>query len=466
MSNSSLPSNIGFSDIEADYAPPTLLYSGPRGIAIRLLSRAESSDAYVEKMIEQELRSDEWSHYDRALFIELVYGTLRWQNRLDWILTGFYHGEFNKCILPVKNAMRVALYQILMLSKVPPMTAISESVAIIKRIKDEKSANVISGVLKNILRNIDGIRYPNKEENLQLFLSVTLSHPLWIVKRWCERYGDETAEKLLTANNERPVIHIRVNKLKSNIDSVTAWLKEHEISNEISTIAPHYFRINGLQNIESTEIYQEGHIAKLDATANLILQLAQVSQGKYIVDLGAVSGMKALACAEEMNNKGKVVAVAKYDEQLRHIEKHSRRLGITCITSVASDPVNFSCSDSPDIIIAEAPSSELGLLQRKPDIKWRTEIDVIRKHNNSQKAMLQNAAKCLKSGGVLIYTIASTEPEETTQIIDWFLQQHPDFIKQDASNFVAQEFCQDGYLITYPHIHKTDGVFAVRFIKQ
>ncbi|MBX7155201.1 MAG: hypothetical protein K1X91_09560, partial [Bacteriodetes bacterium] len=202
MSNSSLPSNIGFSDIEADFTPPTLLYSGPRGIAIRILSRAESSDAYVEKMIEQELRSDEWSHYDRALFIELVYGTLRWQNRLDWILTGFYHGEFNKCILPVKNAMRVALYQILMLSKVPPMTAISESVAIIKRIKDEKSANVISGVLKNILRNIDGIRYPNKEENLQLFLSVTLSHPLWIVKRWCERFGDDTAEKLLTANNE------------------------------------------------------------------------------------------------------------------------------------------------------------------------------------------------------------------------------------------------------------------------
>lgn len=444
---------------------PQLLYAGPRGIAIRVLSRAESSDSYVDKLLEQELRNEDWEGYDRALLIELVYGTLRWQQRLDWVLTGFYHGEFTKCITPVKNAMRVALYQMLMLSKIPPSVAINESVAVVRRIKDEKSAHIIAGVLKNILRNIEGIRYPPREENIQLFYSVTLAHPIWMVKRWCERYGDDIAGKILTGNNDRPAIHLRVNTTKAEPEQISDWLKEHDISFEVSPFSPLYFRINGLQNVESMEIYTEGKVARMDAAAYLILRLADIQPGQTVIDLGAVNGMKALACAEMMNNSGQVIAVAKYDEQLKHLWRHSERLGLNCIKTVSGDPVTFSNGEA-DVIIAEAPSSELGLLQRKPDIKWRCELDIVRKNINAQRTMMESAARSLKPGGVLLYTVASFEPEETTENITWFLEKYPDFHLDDASAYLPESVCSNGCLQTFPYAHRIDGVFAARLVRQ
>src|SRR5512136_1616770 len=176
------------------------LYSGPRGTAVKVLNRVERTDSYLDKVLDAELRSGELNDPDKGLLNELVHGVLRWQNRLDWVLNGFSHGNFAKSEINIKNTLRVALYQVLFLDRVPHSAAVNEGVEFIKRIRGEKPAGLVNAVLRNIIRNIDGIRYPLAEEDQTQYMAVYYSHPLWMVRRWVDRFGVEAATKLLIAN--------------------------------------------------------------------------------------------------------------------------------------------------------------------------------------------------------------------------------------------------------------------------
>jgi 16S rRNA (cytosine967-C5)-methyltransferase len=439
------------------------LYEGPRGIAVKVLSRTESSDAYLEKLLSRELLTGEWSEYDRALLYELTFGVLRWQARLDWILTGFYHGEFAKCILPVKNAMRVALYQILMLSKIPPGQAISESVAIIQRIKDEKSGQVVAGVLKNILRNLENIRYPNKEENLEAFYSVTLSHPTWLVRKWMNRYGIDLMEKMMSANNERPLQYIRVNQLRYSTQELTSYLDEKSIGYEQSPYSPNYVRINGFADITTHEIWTSGKVTRMDVSNELLLNLAGVKQGMNIIDLGGINGYKSLVLAMMLENKCNINFVVSFKEQVAIAERQRTRLGLTCINPVDSDPALYETDQKADVVLADCPSSLLGLLCKKPYLKWKAEADAVRKNTKKQKAILTNAVKLCKPGGTILFTVMSNEPEETTAIVEWYLATFPNLELEPAENYIPELYCLDSCMMTTLALHKMDGMFAARF---
>ncbi len=176
------------------------LYEGVRGIAVKILNRVERTDSYLDKLLDAELRSDELNDLDKGLLNELVHGVLRWQLKIDWVITGFFHGNYPKSDVNIRNALRVALYQILFLERIPPSAAVNEAVEMVKRIRGQKSADLVNGILRNIVRNVAGIRYPMPDEDPIHYLSVIYSHPQWIVRRWIERYGFEKTEKLLSAN--------------------------------------------------------------------------------------------------------------------------------------------------------------------------------------------------------------------------------------------------------------------------
>ena len=200
------------------------LYAGVRGLAIKILNRVDRTDAYLDKLLEIELKNSELDGKDKALLFEIVHGVIRWLGRIDWVLTGFYKGQFSKCIPNVKNSLRVALYQILFLDRVPDHAAVNESVEFVKKLQGEKSANLTNAVLRNIIRNRNGIRYPNRKEEPVHYLSAYYSHPTWMVKRWVKRYGEKETEKLLIANNKKPIHTLRVNNLRSNIEDVKSLL--------------------------------------------------------------------------------------------------------------------------------------------------------------------------------------------------------------------------------------------------
>ncbi len=441
------------------------LYQGARGAAIRILSRFERSDSYIDKLLDAEFRLGGLNPQDKALLTELVNGVMRWQAKLDWILTGFYHGEFEKCLTPVKNAMRVALYQVLFLSKIPHSAAINESVEVIKRIKGEKSAGIVNGVLRNVLRNINAIRYPRKEDDIHWYYSVMYSHPRWIVKRWAERFGDKQTEELLKANVQRPVLTVRTNRLVAEADFVNDWLTAHDIPRQQSALVEESFEVSSLRDIVGTELFTKGMVSIQDTSATMAARLAQAKPGNTVFDVCAAPGGKSFVLAEMMNNKGSILALDKYEQKLRFVENDAKRLGIDIIKTAVGDAITFSHEQQADIVLTDVPCSGFGTLAKKPEIKWRRELKDIEQLTKTQDAILSNAAKLVKKGGVMLYSTCSIEPEENSMRIEKFLAENPNFQLDDAANYLPQNVCKDGFMQTFPHVHNTDGAFAARLIK-
>jgi len=441
------------------------LYQGARGAAIRILSRFERSDSYLDKLLEHELRTGGLSHQDKALLTELVNGVTRWLAKLDWVLTGFYHGEFEKCMTPVKNAMRIALYQVMFLNKIPPAAAINESVEIIKRIKGDKSAGIVNAVLRNITRNIDNIRYPNQEEDMVWFLSVMYSHPKWMVKRWLDRWGLEYTEELLKANVNRPSITLRVNGLQTDTHTVEAWLEEQNIPFTKSIQHASSLLVSSLRDITSSDMFASGHIAIQDASASMAALLSQAKPGMSVIDLCSAPGGKAFYVAELMHNEGSIIALDKYEAKLRFLTEGAQRLGISILEAKSGDARTFQYEQS-DIVLADVPCTGFGTLSKKPDIKWKRDADDITKLIPLQREILQNAASLVKPGGTIIYSTCTIESEENEQNIEWFLQTFPEFTVDPADKYLPADVCEHGYMKTLPGKHLTDGAFAARLIKK
>ena len=194
------------------------LYEGVRGRAVSILNKVERTDAYLEKLLDNELRNSELSGADKALLYEIVHGVVRWGGRLDWVLNGFYKGQFSKAIPNLKNGLRVALYQILFLDRVPDYAVVNEAVEFVKKLQGQKPADLTNAILRNIIRSKNSIRYPDPEADLPGYITAYYSHPLWMVKRYLKRFGKEQTEKLLAANNEKPYLTLKINALKTTPD--------------------------------------------------------------------------------------------------------------------------------------------------------------------------------------------------------------------------------------------------------
>ncbi len=443
----------------------TTIFQSARGTAVKLLSRYENSDSYIDKLLDAELRRSELEPADRALVTELVNGTVRWQSRLDWVLTGFYHGEFAKCLPHVKNALRIALYQMLFLNKIPPPAAINESVEIVKRIKGERHAGIVNAVLRNILRNVQTIRYPDRTENEVLHLSVHYAHPQWIVRRYVDRFGGVEAEALLAANNHRPMLTLRVNTMRSSIEEVERVLTEAEIKFERSPVHANSILITSLRDVRALPIFQNGLISVQDASASLAVQLAAPQPGYTVFDLCAAPGGKAVHAAELMKNSGKVVALEKYESKLRLIAENAERAGISIVQPEHGDARQYSTAEPADLVLVDAPCTGMGTLSKKPDIKWRRDIDDIRKMSVMQQEILSHASQLVRVGGCIVYSTCSIEPEENELTVRAFLETHPNFVVDPAENYLAADVCTNGFLQTFPHKHRSDGAFGARLVR-
>ncbi|MFN8361234.1 MAG: 16S rRNA (cytosine(967)-C(5))-methyltransferase RsmB [Candidatus Kapaibacterium sp.] len=446
------------------YGPYSPLYVGARGAAVRILSRFDRSDSYLDKLLEHELRATDLTPQDKALLTELVNGTIRWQGKLDWILTGFYHGEFDKCLTPIKNAMRIALYQIMFLTKIPHSAAINESVEIIKRLKGERSAGIVNGVLRNVLRHIDDIRYPNTNEDNLWYYSVIYSHPRWLVKRWTDIFGDAETEKMLKTNVQRPTLTLRTNLLRATPEQIAEWLDVQQIPYSISKHHPQSLQVSSLRDIASNEVFTNGWISVQDVSASMAGVLASPQEKQTVIDLCAAPGGKTFYIAELMKNTGNIIAIDKYEAKLRFITSGAERLGLRGIKAVVADARSFK-HDPVDIVIADVPCSGHGTLSKKPDIKWKREASDIPKLVTLQREILSNAVTLVKEGGTLLYSTCTVEPDENFQNIEWFLNQYPNFILDDAERYLPQEVCYQGCMQTFPHRHGTDGAFAARLVR-
>jgi 16S rRNA (cytosine967-C5)-methyltransferase len=448
-------------------AVETPLHRGARGTAVKILTRIEQSDAYLDKLLDYELRTADLNEPDRRLLTELTTGVLRWQAKLDWVLTGFYHGEFTKCIPLVKNAMRVALYQILFLTRVPFAAAVHEAVEYVKRLKGERSANLVNAVLRSIIRKINAITYPDPGGDPVHYLSVTLSHPQWMVRRWIARLGVEETERMLQANNERPPVSIRVNPMRTTPEELVARLQAQGLKIGRSEVLTDFLRGTSLSMIASIPEFRDGYFSIQDEGAALAARLTAAGPGMRVIDLCAAPGGKSTAMAEMMRGEGTIVAVDKYEAKLRMLGEASRRLGFDTIIEPTQGDARSLAIEPADVVLVDAPCSGLGVLSKKPDIKWKRRPEEIEQLAALQHEILDNAAELVRPGGHLVYSTCTIEPAENEQVIHAFLERHPDFELVPATEVLEERFTTpDGFLQTYPQRHGVDGTFGARMRRK
>lgn len=443
----------------------TDLYQGVRGLAIKLLNRIDRTDAYLERLLDNEMKSMEMSGPDKALLYEIVHGVVRWQGRLDWILNGFYKGTFSKAIPNLKNALRVALYQILFLDRVPDYAAVNEVVEFVKKLQGQKPADLVNAVLRNIIRSKNAIRYPDPEEDLIGYLAAYYSHPSWMVKRYVARFGRENTEKLLAANNEKPYLTLRINALKTKPDEFKALLESVGLKYHQGNYLPEFFKLHNLTNITAWEYYTKGYFNIQDESAGLACRLLDVQEGQRVLDMCAAPGGKTAYIAALMHSRGEVVAIDRFESRLRLLQKNMTRLSVDCVRIVVADALEYK-SLPFDRVLVDAPCSGTGTLSKKPDIKWRKDLFDIRNLNTVQIKLLNKAASLVKVGGVIVYSTCSIEPEENFDIVRKFLDENPNFRFESAKGKFPDELIdENGCIQTLPHIHKTDGAFAARLVR-
>ena len=441
------------------------LYSGVRGIAVRILNRIDRTDSYLDKLLESEIRNSELTGVDKSLLFEIVHGVVRWLGRLDWILTGFYKGAYSKITPDVKNTLRVALYQILFLDRVPDYAAVNEAVEFAKKYQGQKTADMVNGLLRNIIRSKSNIRFADRKEDEISYLSAFYSHPSWLVKRWVKLFGSGFTEELMRANNQRPNLTLRVNNLVTDAEEFGDLLKSVDLKFTRGKYLDNFFRLQGLTNITDWKYFTKGYFAIQDESTGFSCKLLDAKPGMKVVDLCAAPGGKTSYIAELMENSGELVAVDRYESRLEILKKNLERLQITNVRTVVADALEFD-EKNFDRVMLDAPCSGLGTLTKKPDIKWKRDMSDIRELSQLQYGLLEKAAEILKPGGILIYSTCTIEPEENFEIVKKFLFNHPEFkLSDDKSGLDESLFDENGCVQTYPHIHGIDGAFVAKLFK-
>lgn len=442
--------------------------NGPRFIAVKILNRYDRSDSYVDVLLNHELNKVELSNLDKSLLTEIVNGVIRWRARLDWVLNGFYHGEFQKCLNLVKNAMRVGLYQMLFLNKIPHPAAIDDSVEIVKHIQGDRAAGLVNGVLRNIARNIANIRYPNQNDDYPHYLGIIHSHPKWLTKRWLERFGNDDAIKLLEINNKIPNIPLRINSTNYTKQELIELFTEKSIPfSEVENFENLLWLEQNI-NVAQSELFKNGRITIQDPSASLIPLLCAPKENHLVVDLCSAPGGKTVYLAELMKNKGKIIAIDKFSNRLKMVNDTAARMGFTNIETKEADSREFKLENKQfaDVVLVDAPCSGLGTLKKKPEIKWKREVEDIYDMAKVQYDILQNASKLVKVGGALVYSTCTIEPEENVNIINKFLENNKNFVVDDAKKYVNEIYVKDGFIQTFPHLHNIDGAFGARLIRK
>jgi len=437
----------------------------PRTVAVFILNRIERHNAFAEPLLDAWLSRKIFTDiHDRRLLTQLVYGTLRMRNHIDWIICHIYRGNAATLDPGLKNILRVALFQIMFTDRIPPFAAVDEAVKAAKTTFPGREG-LVNGILRNAIRRMKEIPLPDLTTAPSRHISVVHSHPEWMVTRWIQRLGVNETLSLCMRNNAIPPFTLRVNMLKTTRDDVLKNLDDSAITAWPTPYSPCGVTIeNPVLPLKTLPLYTGGHIQVQDEASQLISFLAHPRPGEKILDLCAGVGIKTTHMAELMRNRGTVTALDIRDRKNIALRALVERLGATIITprqGDAGEDLGAEFHGQFDRVVLDAPCSGLGTLRRHPEIKWRRVEKDIQNCAHIQKKILHTAASYTKIGGVLVYTTCSTEYEEDEAVVYEFLQHHHDYELVDPGPDISKDLIdRDGFFRTWPHHHNTDGFFG------
>jgi 16S rRNA (cytosine967-C5)-methyltransferase len=436
----------------------------PREKALEILYRV-GTGAFADALLDRARQA--FDARDSAFILELVYGVLRNQALLDWKLNQLSVQPVEKADRWTRNILRLGAYQMLFLDRVPVSAAVNTATELAKEYG--KKSSYVNGLLRNLDRKRTVIVDPGPGGPVTR-LSILYSHPEWLVKRWVQRFGEETAEAFLSGNNRPAPLVVRTNTLKTTRDRLRASLEA-----EGAEVAETAYSTVGLEILSSPGLralsaYEQGWFTVQDEAAQLIGLMLGPRPGETVLDACAAPGGKATHLAELMENRGALAALENDPDRIGKIRENSERLGITVITMVRGDAIQYNKGPF-DKILVDAPCSGLGVLRRHPDGRWGKNERSIRERAAVQRRILENCSKLLKPGGALVYATCTTEPEENENVITAFLAgagsafmiDNPrQYLPERAPRLVDEK----GFLRTFPREPNMDGFFGVRLVKK
>lgn len=446
-----------------------------RELALIVLTKIDQERAYSNIQLNQAIMQSNLSAQEISLATELVYGTLQRRATLDWVISKLVQVD-KKLEDWVRNLIRLSLYQLLFLERIPSHAIVNEAVELAKKHGHKGISGFVNGVLRNAIRNrntlLDFSELPASER-----LAVESSHPEWFVVKMQSLFGAEQAQELCYANLERPFAVVRTNFLKVTREelmiSLQAELGEDAIITE-SPVSKAGIRIIGSGNLTTTNLYKKGYFSIQDDSSMLVAEFVAPEPGMTVLDATAAPGGKSLYLAELMQNHGRIIAVDQHAHRVKLITEQAERLGIDIIESHVSDANDLRNNFEPifDRILLDAPCSGLGVLRRKPELKWRmTEAEIL-KLADIQLNLLKNLAPLLKNDGVFVYSTCTLAEEENQAVIRAFLAENADYQlgKQSldllGATVTKKALIEPGMLQILPHYFDSDGFFISRMVKS
>ncbi len=442
-----------------------------RQIALQILVAIDVQGAYTDVALRQSLRQSRLERRDHAFITECVYGVVRWQGRIDWLLQHVSHRPLEGLTPWIRNILRLGAYQCLWMQGTPARAAVYEAVTLARRYGHQGTARLVNGVLRALLRQHENETPPNATREPAAHLAVTRSHPQWLVERWIQRYGWARTQAICEANNRPAGMTLRTHTLRTSRQGLAERLQTEGVSEVHMALGPQALQVQGTSRLDLLPSYQDGLFQVQDGGAMLVAPLCEVQPGQRVLDACAAPGGKTTHLAQLMDDTGCILALDAQPGRLRLLRQNMQRLQLTCITALAADASQpLPLRGAFERILVDAPCSGLGVLRRHPDIKWRkTEADVQRLQA-IQLALLNRLIPRLAPEGLLVYSVCSNEPEETHQVVQHVLHEHPNLelyaIEPDYPQPLAVSSPTAGTLDITPEQLGTEGVFVARFQKS
>lgn len=416
-----------------------MFMANARKTAVKVLVKIEKEGTYSNLGVAEALKNSELNPQDKSLATAIIYGVLDRKITLDYILSKFLKTSINKTEPFTLMVLRSALYQIKYMDKIPESAAVNEAVKIMKSSKFSRNAGFVNGVLRSVLRTDVEIPKGDSAEDL----SVRYSCPLWIVESFLKDYGLADTKALLEESLKPAPTVLRINTVKADISEIE---KEYEIKENSIELT------KGI-DISNSELYKEGLVYAQDYASQRAVEILSPKSGDRVLDLCSAPGGKAFTMANLMGNKGEILACDLYPHRVELIERTAKRLGLDIIKTAVADATEYNPKLGEfDCVLCDVPCSGLGVIRRKPEIKYNA-LPCLEELKNIQLSILKNAVKYLKKGGKLLYSTCTLRQEENEKLVISFQKEYNDLCKVYEHTFM-------------PHKDGTDGFYCALFEKR
>ncbi len=431
--------------------------------AYKIIHKVTSKNVFSDKLLTMMSRDIRDAGENADLLYVLVKGVIKMQKHLDHIASLFTEPKkFASTNIKIKILLYIGLYQLIYCDNIPEYAAVNETVALARKLYNEKIANFINAVLRSYLRS-KKIEYP---ENVADRISLEYSFPRDFIDKWLKKWGAEKTEMLCMYYNDVPKLHIRINTLATEKQRITDYFERRNIKITPSTASSNILITEQARDVLNEIAFTEGYYSVQDASAAMVVELMNPQMYESILDLFAAPGGKATYISELMGNTGEMIAVDKFPNKIKKLKHAVERLKISNMKFNAVDAFKFGpVAPAYDRVLLDVPCSGWGVFQKKAELRWQINQDVP-KLLKLQENALKTGAAFVKSGGYLVYSTCTMNEEENEKQVERFLAKNKDFQLIPAEKYIPECFTQNGFLKTIPFEHNMDGAFAAKLIKK